>query len=157
MQRTRTVLDSTVRCTKARIRLGDWVFPENTRIVLSLALVHDSDESFSDAMSFNPDRFLGSAAKPKAWIPFGGGVNRCVGAALATMEMDITLRLLLREFRFVPTDAPDERPHWRGMPTHRRAAREQWCTGAPIRRCVLPTLLRGRPPRRIVGVAYSPL
>ncbi|MGB6207702.1 cytochrome P450 [Mycobacterium sp.] len=115
VQRTRTVLDSTVRCTKARIRLGDWVFPENTRIVLSLALVHDSDESFSDAMSFNPDRFLGSAAKPKAWIPFGGGVNRCVGAALATMEMDITLRLLLREFRFVPTDAPAERPHWRGI------------------------------------------
>jgi cytochrome P450 len=95
--------------------LGDWVFPENTRLVLSLALVHDSDESFSDAMSFNPDRFLGSAAKPKAWIPFGGGVNRCVGAALATMEMDITLRLLLREFRFVPTDAPKERMHWRGI------------------------------------------
>jgi hypothetical protein len=66
-------------------------------------------------MSFNPDRFLSSAAKPKAWIPFGGGVNRCVGAALATMEMDITLRILLREFRFTPTDAPGERRHWRGI------------------------------------------
>jgi cytochrome P450 len=115
VQRTRTVLDSTVRCTKARIRLGDWVIPENSRIVLALALVHDSEDSFPDAMSFNPDRFLGSAAKPKAWIPFGGGVNRCVGAALATMEMDITLRILLREFRFTPTDAPDERRHWRGI------------------------------------------
>jgi cytochrome P450 len=31
------------------------------------------------------------------------------------MEMDITLRLILREFRFTPTDAPDERPHWRGI------------------------------------------
>lgn len=115
VQRTRPVLDSTVRCTKARIRLGDWVIPENTRIILSIVLVHDSDESFSDAASFNPDRFLGSAAKPRAWIPFGGGVNRCVGAALATMEMDITLRILLREFRFTPTDAPDERRHWRGI------------------------------------------
>jgi cytochrome P450 len=115
VQRTRTVLDSTVRCTKARLRLGDWVIPENTRLVLSLALVHDSDDVFSDALSFNPDRFLGSAAKPKGWIPFGGGVNRCVGAALATMEMDITLRILLREFRFLPTDAPDERRHWRGI------------------------------------------
>jgi cytochrome P450 len=115
VQRTRTVLDSTVRCTKARLRLGEWVIPENTRIVLGLALVHDSDDVFDDAMSFNPDRFLGSAAKPKGWIPFGGGVNRCVGAALATMEMDITLRLILREFRFTPTDAPDERPHWRGI------------------------------------------
>jgi hypothetical protein len=115
VQRTRTVLDSTVRCTKARLRLGDWVIPENTRLVLSLALVHDSDDVFSDALSFNPDRFLGSAAKPKGWIPFGGGVNRCVWAALATMEMDITLRILLREFRFLPTDAPDERRHWRGI------------------------------------------
>jgi cytochrome P450 len=115
VQRTRTVLDSTVRCTKARLRLGDWVVPKDTRIVLSLALVHDSDDVFSDAMAFNPDRFLGSAAKPRGWIPFGGGVNRCVGAALATMEMDITLRILLREFRFTPTDAPDERPHWRGI------------------------------------------
>jgi cytochrome P450 len=115
VQRTRPVLDSTVRCTKTRIRLGDWVIPENTRIILSIVLVHDSDKSFPDAASFNPDRFLGSAAKPKAWIPFGGGVNRCVGAALATLEMDITLRILLREFRFTPTDAPDERRHWRGV------------------------------------------
>ncbi|WIM88977.1 cytochrome P450 [Candidatus Mycobacterium wuenschmannii] len=115
VQRTRTVLDSTVRCTKARLRLGEWVVPKDTRLVLSLALVHDSDDVFDDAMSFNPDRFLGSAAKPRGWMPFGGGVNRCVGASLATMEMDITLRILLREFRFTPTDAPDERAHWRGI------------------------------------------
>lgn len=115
VQRTRTVLDSTVRCTKAKLRLGEWVLPKDTRIVLSIALVHDSDGNFEDAKSFNPDRFLGSAAKPREWIPFGGGVNRCVGAALATMEMDITLRLVFQEFRFEPTDAPAERRHWRGI------------------------------------------
>jgi cytochrome P450 len=115
VQRTRPVLDSTVRCTKARIRLGDWVIPEDTRLIISIALIHDSDESFPDAASFDPDRFLGGAAKPTQWIPFGGGVNRCVGPALATMETDVTLRILLSEFRFVPTDAPDERRHWRGI------------------------------------------
>ena len=115
VQRTRPVLDATVRCTKTRIRLGDWVIPENTRIILSIGLVHDSEEGFPDAASFNPDRFVGGVPKPTAWIPFGGGVNRCVGAALATMEMDVTLRILLREFRFAPTDAPDERRHWRGV------------------------------------------
>ena len=52
-----------------------------------------------------------------AWIPFGGGVNRCVGAAFANMEMDVTLRTLLRELRFAPTDAPDERRRWRGVAT----------------------------------------
>jgi cytochrome P450 len=116
VQRTRPVLDSTMRTTKARIRLGDWVIPENANLVVSIRVIHESDDSFPDAASFNPDRFLG-APKPMAWIPFGGGVNRCVGAAFAHMEMDVTLRILLREFRFAPTDAPDERRRWRGVAT----------------------------------------
>jgi cytochrome P450 len=116
VQRTRPVLDAAVRRTKTRIRLGDWVIPENTNLVFSIQLVHESEESFPDAASFNPDRFVG-APKPSAWIPFGGGVNRCVGAAFAHMEMDVALRVLLREFRFAPTDAPGERRHWRGVAT----------------------------------------
>jgi cytochrome P450 len=116
VQRTRPVLDGTVRCTKARIRLRDWVIPENTKLILSIRLIHESDDSFPDAASFNPDRFVGGP-KPVGWIPFGGGVNRCVGAAFADMEMDVTLRILLRELRFAPTDAPDERRFWRGVAT----------------------------------------
>jgi cytochrome P450 len=116
--RTRSVLEGTTRRTKKRIRLGDWVIPENTGIILSIRMAHASEESFPDAESFNPDRFVGaSAPKPFAWIPFGGGVNRCIGAALANMEMDVTLRILLRELRFAPTDAPGERRHWRGVST----------------------------------------
>jgi cytochrome P450 len=116
--RTRSVLEGTTRRTKKRIRLGDWVIPENTGIILSIRMAHASEESFPDAASFNPDRFVGaSAPKPFAWVPFGGGVNRCIGAALANMEMDVTLRILLRELRFAPTDAPGERRHWRGVST----------------------------------------
>ena len=51
----------------------------------------------------------GSSAPPPnpfAWIAFGGGMNRCIGAAFATMEMDVALRTLLREFRFAPTEVP---------------------------------------------------
>jgi cytochrome P450 len=117
VQRTRPVLDAAVRRTKTRIRLGDWVIPENTNLIVSIKMAGDSEESFPDAASFNPDRFLGGGAKPVGWIPFGGGVNRCVGAAFAHMETDITLRIMLRELRFVPTNAPDERPRWRGVAT----------------------------------------
>ncbi len=116
VQRTRPVLDSTVRTTKMRIRLGEWVIPENTNLIFSIRLVHESDDSFPDAAAFNPDRFVGGP-KPVAWIPFGGGVNRCIGAAFADMEMDVTLRIVLREFRLAPTDAPDERRRWRGVAT----------------------------------------
>ena len=81
-------------------------------------MAHDSEESFPDAASFNPDRFIGAGApKPAAWIPFGGGVNRCVGAAFANMEMDVTLRILLREFRFHANRCAGRTARWRGVAT----------------------------------------
>ena len=86
-------------------------------MIFGSRLAHDSEESFPDAASFNPDRFIGTVPKPVAWIPFGGGVNRCVGAAFAHMETDVTLRTLLREFRFVLTDAPDKRRRRRAVAT----------------------------------------
>ena len=86
-------------------------------MMISIQLAHESEENFPDAASFNPDRFVGAGPKPFGWIPFGGGVNRCVGAAFANMEMDVTLRTLLRELRFAPTDAPGERRRWRGVAT----------------------------------------
>jgi hypothetical protein len=117
VQRTRPVLDGTPRRTKTRIRLRDWVIPEGTNLIFSIRLTHESEESFPDATSLNPDRYVGAVRKPVGWIPFGGGVNRCVGAAFANMEMDVALRTLLRELRFEPTDAPGERRRWRGGAT----------------------------------------
>jgi cytochrome P450 len=117
VQRTRPVIDGLARRAKKRIRLGDWVIPEDTILIFSIRLAHASEESFPDAAKFNPDRFIGAGPKPVAFIPFGGGVNRCVGAAFANMEMDVTLRILLRELRFAPTDAPAERRHSRGVAT----------------------------------------
>ena len=117
VQRTRPVLDGTSRRTKTRIRLGDWVIPEGTNLIFSIRLTQESEESFPDAASFNPDRFIGTGPKPVGWIPFGGGVNRCVGAGFAHMEMDLTLRTLLRELQFAPTDGPGERRRWRGGTT----------------------------------------
>ena len=102
VQRTRPTLEATTRCAKKRIRLGDWVLPPGTNVMVNFQLAHESEENFSDADSFNPDRFVGSNPKAFRWIPFGGGVNRCIGAGFANMEMDIALRTLLREFRFEP-------------------------------------------------------
>lgn len=113
--RTRPVLDATMRRARQRIRFGDWVFPAGTTFVISIQLAHAAEASFPDAQAFDPDRFSGSAPRPSSWIPFGGGVNRCIGAALANLEMDVVLRTLLSELQFIPTDAPDERRHNRGL------------------------------------------
>jgi cytochrome P450 len=117
VQRTRPVIDGLARRTKERIRLREWVIPRDTMLIFSIRLAHTSEESFPGAGSFNPDRFLDAAPKPVAFIPFGGGVNRCIGAAFANMEMDVTLRILLRELRFAPTDARGEWRHSRGVAT----------------------------------------
>jgi cytochrome P450 len=115
VQRTRPVLTGALRSTKKRIRLGNWVIPEDTMVWTNIQLAHASEESFPDAASFNPHRFGGAVPNPFAWIAFGGGINRCLGAAFANMEIDVTLRTLLREFWFTPTDAPGERRHNRGV------------------------------------------
>jgi cytochrome P450 len=114
-QRIRPTIEASLRRTKGRVRLGDWVLPEDTHVMVNFQLAHESDENFPDAASFNPDRFLGTSPKPFRWMPFGGGVNRCPGASFANIEMDIALRTMLREFRFEPTDARGERRRYRGV------------------------------------------
>ena len=115
VQRTRPVIRFTARMTKKRIRLGKWVIPERGAVVVSIAAAHASEQNFPDADSFNPDRFLGAVPNNYTWIAFGGGIHRCIGAAFANMEMNVTLRTLLREFEFGTTCAPGERYHSRGV------------------------------------------
>lgn len=115
VQRTRPVIDSTIRCTRERLRLGDWVIPRGRTIIVSFTQVHDSEDNFTRADAFDPDRFLGATPDTHTWIPYGGGVRRCIGAAFANMEMTVTLRTLLREFEFATTDAPAEKRQSRGI------------------------------------------
>jgi cytochrome P450 len=139
VQRTRPVINGTGRLAKTRIRLGEWVIPERHAVLASISLAHASEARFPDAAAFNPDRFLGNPPDNYAWIPYGGGVRRCIGAAFANMEMNVTLRTLLREFEFGTTYAPGERLHSRGVATaparggravvYRRAARTVSATG----------------------------
>jgi cytochrome P450 len=93
------------------------VIPENRVVIVSIGLAHSSELNFPDAKAFNPDRFLGTTPDTHTWVPFGGGVRRCIGAAFANMEMNVTLRTLLREFEFATTYARGERIHSRGVAT----------------------------------------
>jgi cytochrome P450 len=116
VQRTRPVINAFARITKARIRLGESVIPERHVVSASIS-PHASDQNFPDAATFNPDRFIGNPPDNYAWIPFGGGVNRCIGAGFANMEMNVVLRTLLREFELGTTYAAGERLQSRGIAT----------------------------------------
>ncbi|MCX5042715.1 cytochrome P450 [Aldersonia sp. NBC_00410] len=115
VQRTRPVIDGAPRRTKERLRLGDWVLPAGYSVFVSIQLSQASEQNFPNAATFDPDRFIGSNPDNHTWIPFGGGVRRCIGAAFANMEMDVVLRTLLREYDFEPTAEPDEPVHSRGI------------------------------------------
>jgi cytochrome P450 len=133
VQRTHPVIEGTSRMTRTRIRLGEWVIPEHEMIAISMVLAHTAEENFPNPDVFDPDRFVGNPPDTSLWIPYGGGVNRCVGAAFANMEMLVTLRTLLRRFEFATTDAAGESNHSRGIAhapgrggqavVHRRPAR----------------------------------
>jgi hypothetical protein len=95
--------------------LGRWKLKPGTVIMTSASLVHDDERFHAAADRFNPDRYVGRKPDTYAWIPFGGGMRRCLGAAFALFEMDVVLRVLLRTFALQPTLDPPESPSFRGV------------------------------------------
>ncbi|MFA9270317.1 MAG: cytochrome P450 [Baekduiaceae bacterium] len=115
VQRTRPVIFFAGRYCMEPYELGGYVLPKGTRVGLAAALTHFDPELFEDAGRFDPDRFLDRLPDTYSWIPFGGGMRRCIGATFAHMEMDVVLRVLLQHVTFAPTDDPDEGWRFRGV------------------------------------------
>lgn len=116
VQRVRTVIDFAPRRVYAPVfRLGDWVIPRGCSIIVGIAQIHEDPAVFPEPERFDPHRFIADKPSSFAWIPFGGGTRRCVGAAFANMEMDVVLRTVLRHFTIETTMAPGERRHCRGV------------------------------------------
>lgn len=116
VQRTRPVIEGVGRQVIApSLSLGQWVIPRGSTVLVSVTLAHLNESKYPGASTFNPDRFLEGAPDNYAWVPFGGGTRRCIGAAFANMEMNVVLRTVLREFRITDTTAPAERRHNRGV------------------------------------------
>jgi cytochrome P450 len=116
VQRARTVIDLAGRHVYPEVfQLGEWVIPRGNSIIVGIGQIHANPDVFPDPERFDPQRFVGTKTATVPWIPFGGGTRRCVGAAFATMEMDIVLRTVLRHLTIETSDAPDERWHGRGV------------------------------------------
>ena len=76
-------------------------------MVPAIAALHYREDLFPDPLEFRPERFLGASADRYSWIPFGGGVRRCLGAAFAQYEMRVVLKAILER---ADLSAPDPRP-----------------------------------------------
>ncbi len=91
--RLRPVIDAAERTlTKPRIVAG-WDLPAGVKVYPGIALVHMREDLYPQADKFRPERFLDDRAESYTWLPFGGGIRRCLGAALALAEMAEVLRV----------------------------------------------------------------
>jgi cytochrome P450 len=106
----------TGRMTAGRYQLGGYTLEPGTRIVLLLDVVNRDPDAYPDPDEFRPERFLGTRPQPSAWIPFGGGIKRCIGAAFAMCEISTVLHTLLREGELEAVSDRPESPPWRAAP-----------------------------------------
>ena len=98
---------------------------------MSILLVHHREDLYPDPFAFRPERWLGHKPGTYEWIPFGGGIRRCLGAALAMAEQRVVLEAMARRWTWRPrtrspsTPAPqrDDDPGARRAGRRARAAR----------------------------------
>lgn len=107
--RVRPVVFQIGRQLTEPVRLGEYRLPAGTMLAPSIDLVHASARYYPDPAAFRPERFLGPRPDTAVWLPFGGGVRRCLGATFALVEMRTVLREVLRGVELEPTTARDER------------------------------------------------
>lgn len=74
------------------LREEDGELPAGTLVAPSIWLIHHRPDIYPDPEAFRPDRWLGVKPDTYRWLPFGGGIRRCLGASFALLEMREVLR-----------------------------------------------------------------
>ncbi len=93
--RLRPPVPVVVRSLLEPMRLGGYDLPAGTTVAPCIHLIHRDERWYDEAHRFLPERFVGKQPGTYTWIPFGGGVRRCLAASYAEMEMKRVLRVVL--------------------------------------------------------------
>ena len=96
--RLHPVIPMVVRTLMQPRTLGGWDLPAGATVGPSILVAHGRSDNHADPARFDPDRFLGKNPPVNTWIPFGGGVRRCVGAGFSLMEGVAVLRAVLSSY-----------------------------------------------------------
>jgi cytochrome P450 len=114
--RTRPVLTIAARKLVAPFAVAGWELPAGVHVAPCIYLTHRRPELYPDPTAFRPERFLGAGAPDAySWLPFGGGIRRCVGAAFAAMEMAEVLRAVAARVALRPDRPEGERMRRRSV------------------------------------------
>jgi cytochrome P450 len=107
--RARPVIVDVARKLTATADIGGYELPAGTFVMPAIAAMHYREDLFPDPDEFRPERFLDGKPDTYVWIPFGGGVRRCIGAAFAEYEMRIVLRAILERAELSTPDLKPEK------------------------------------------------
>jgi cytochrome P450 len=105
--RLRPILPITPRKLMEPMELGGWSLPANAVLAPCVYLVHRRPDVYPEPDRFRPERFLEQPAGTYTWIPFGGGVRRCLGGSFAMFESKVVLSTVFSRVRL---RAADPRP-----------------------------------------------
>jgi len=102
--RLHPIIDFVARTLQSDQVVAGRRLPRGTTVTPSIMLSHSRESNFADSHLFKPERFVGEKIAANTWIPFGGGVRRCIGAAFSLMEGTVVLREVLQRYE-VTADA----------------------------------------------------
>jgi cytochrome P450 family 135 len=113
--RLRPVIVAVVRKLTEPVEIGGYELPAGAKVTPSIHLIHRDPEIYPEPDRFLPERFLDNPPGTYTWIPFGGGIRRCLGAAFAQFEMQVVLRELVKRRQIVPARPGSERSFRRAI------------------------------------------
>jgi cytochrome P450 len=102
--RLRPALPFTGRRAQRAFNLNGLLVPRGVFIVIAIMALHERTDLHPDPLAFRPERFLSSRPGTYTWLPFGGGVYRCLGAEFALFEVRVLLRTVLQHRRLSAVD-----------------------------------------------------
>ena len=111
--RVRPIVGVALRRLTASLPVGPYTAPAGSLLGASTILLHNDPELYPDPEAFYPERFEDGRADSYSWIPFGGGVRRCLGASFAMFEMKTVLRRVLERCELRAPRSASERPRRR--------------------------------------------
>ncbi|MEV6276227.1 cytochrome P450 [Nocardia sp. NPDC051832] len=115
--RLHPVIPGAVRRLTTETTVAGWTLPAGTTVSCSITLAHRSPQNYADVQAFRPARFLEGEVEPHTWLPFGGGVRRCLGAGFSMMEGSVVLREILTRYALAPATGKPERGRVRNITT----------------------------------------
>ena len=113
--RLHPVIPMVVRHLMAPATIGGVELPRGANVAASILLAHESEASHPDHGRFRPERFLEGEVATNTWIPFGGGVRRCIGAGFSLMEGVAVLREVLTTYDVAVPPGTQEEPKVRNI------------------------------------------